>query len=398
MKIVHLNTYNNQSGASVAAKRLIQVQLEMGLASQLLYVKGNPADQNYIQLSNAFFNSKVSRIEQGINILSGSAKGFNSNYLSSYKIIESIESLSPDIIHLHWINGGFISIESLSKLQIPIVWTLHDMWAFTGGCHYNGDCTKFRCRCAKCPKVFLKANKDISTFNFERKKKLFTSKNIKFVTPSTWLGREAKSSTLLADSEVYIIPNTIDTKVFYPIEKTIAKSSLNIPLNKKLILFGAINSKSDRRKGFYHIEEVQKKLKYNPDVQFGVFGTAEHLDLDYVNLGVINSEEKMRLVLSAADCLLVPSIQENLSNLILESMACKTPVVAFDIGGNSDIISHKVNGYLATPYSTEDLLNGIEYMFNDEDLGKKARRTIEIKFSKNLVHMEYLKLYKSLVE
>ncbi|HAL82497.1 MAG TPA: glycosyl transferase family 1 [Mucilaginibacter sp.] len=267
--------------------------------------------------------------------------------------------LNADILHLHWTNSGYLSINNLKKLfetGKPVVWTLHDMWAFTGGCHYAGDCGHFVNECGNCWMLRDSGDNDISSSGWLRKSGMLKSaKNIVFVTCSHWLADVARTSSLLKDFRIETIPNPIDTAVFSPKDKNAAKLKWNISPKAKIILFGAANI-LDRRKGITYLVEALHHLKSDypdvEDVEIVIFGKNKSFDVNQLpfkvhELNVITSQNDLAELYSLADVFVTPAIEDNLPNTIMESLACGTPVVAFNTGGIPDMVEHQQNGYLA---------------------------------------------------
>ena len=258
------------------------------------------------------------------------------------------------------------------------------MWAFTGGCHYNDGCERFQQACGSCPQLDRSGKYDLSHYVLKRKKKAFNQLHITIVTPSKWLAECAKTSSLFKGQRIEIIHNGLNLNLFKPVDKTQARRIWNLPINKKLILFGAMKATVDYRKGFDLIHEALKQLtdRWTGKAELVIFGSSEpenppNLGLPVHYLGLLHDDVSLALIYSAADITVVPSRQDNLSNIVVESLACGTPAVAFDIGGMSDMIVHKVNGYLAKPFDTSDLASGIDWVISNDkrhkDLCIKAR-------------------------
>jgi glycosyltransferase involved in cell wall biosynthesis len=239
------------------------------------------------------------------------------------------------------------------------------MWAFTGGCHYSDTCTLYTSKCGKCPILNSICDNDISTWVFNRKMKSFSlKKDIVIVCPSRWMYQCSTKSALMSRFPHFIIPNTIDVELFRPMDKIKAREILQLPPDKKIVLFGGLSALSDPRKGFHFLMRALSNITYE-NVVIAVFGTRELKEttlgrFKLMNLGHITNDEKLVVAYNSADMVVVPSTQENLSNVIMESLSCGVPVVAFNIGGNPDMIEHTKNGYLATPYDTVELTRGID--------------------------------------
>lgn len=403
MKVIHVNKSDIQGGAAKAAYRLHHALLKNGVNSQM-FVQNKTTDERSIISLN---NSKIDKIFTLIRHLS------DDYYMHSYKkpevlfspatsslggIIEKVNALNPDIVHLHWICGSFISIEDLSKIKKPIVWSLHDNWAFTGGCHVKWDCNSFTNECNNCPRLNSNKYKDLSYYTFQRKKKVFKDiKEMKIIGLSNWMVGNAKNSALLKDKDIIHIPNLIDVNLFKPIGKKIARNILNLRVDVKIIAFGAIYSTSDINKGYHYLKEILKLI--NADVEIIVFGGSDPGDLGDIKnsikyLGHIYDDYTLSIIYNAADIVIVPSIQENLSNVIMESMSCGTPVVAFDVGGNSDLIKHGINGYLVKPFDIKGFNDGFEWIFNNyEKISNNSREFICNNFAEREIANRYINEY-----
>jgi glycosyltransferase involved in cell wall biosynthesis len=309
------------------------------------------------------------------------------------------EFSEADLIHLHWICNGFIDIKYLSGIDKPIVWTLRDMWPFTGGCHYSLDCDKFQTKCGSCPQLGSKRKRDLSTFIQKRKQKAYPD-HITYVGISNWMTEQAKKSRLIGDSRVEMIPNNIDLKHFYSSDKDEARNYFNLPSDKPILLFGSHYLKSIY-KGYDILFEVLDNMDL--DVQILYFGRNDtdelkQLSMDATYLGFLNTTE-MRMAYTAADVFISPSRAESFGKTVAESMACGTPVVCFDDTGSADIVDHKTNGYLAQPYSTDDIISGVKYVLNHPDSKALAKNAIEKAkvYDPKDVARKYLDLYSRIL-
>lgn len=320
-------------------------------------------------------------------------------------VAKVINRLSPDVVHLHWICRGMLRVEDISKIKAPIIWSLHDMWAFTGGCHYDGECGRYRKQCGRCPLLGSSFSNDLSRKLLSRKQKSFSKKrNIILNGTSGWLADCAKSSTLLAHHKIVNLPTPININRFKPLSKRQSREILEILEQKQQILFGAMSATIDYRKGYKELIEALKYLQ-RKDIELMVFGsskpeaTFEHRYPTHY-LGYMHDDISLRILYSAADVMVVPSLQENLSNCIMEALACGTPVVAFDVGGNKDMVVHKKNGYLAKPFEPQDLAKGIEWVLNHPEpqlLARNARDKIVREFDSKIIAQKYIELYKEVL-
>ena len=325
------------------------------------------------------------------------------------RISRQVRALNPDIIHLHWICRGFIDVPALASFQKPVVWTLHDSWAFTGGCHIPGDCKSYKEQCGCCPQLGSKHAWDLSRWTWSRKQKFWRDTNLTMVTPSQWLADCARSSSLLRQRRIDVIHNGIDLNQYRPVEKKVARVILGLPQERKLVLFSAMNATLDMNKGYPYLEAALHQLSENGwHERMELLVVGQSTPANPVNtgvfsrfLGVLKDDVSMRLAYSAADVTVMASAQENLPNSIMESFACGTPVVAFDVGGIPHLVEHQENGYLAQPFSIEDLTAGLSFVLSDEDrwrrLSGKARGKIESDFSANQIAKQYLTLYGQLL-
>ncbi|TBV28495.1 glycosyl transferase family 1 [Meridianimaribacter sp. CL38] len=406
MKILIVNFSDIEGGAARASYRLHNSLLKEGVSSTMLVKTKKSDDYTVISPTSKIgkFTAKAQSIINPYPLLKYKEHDlFSPSFSPSFRIVKAINEINADIVHLHWINAGMLKIEDFSKIKAPIVWSLHDMWAFTGGCHYSKECERYKENCGKC--IILKSNKenDLSRKIFNRKKKTFAKTNLTIIGLSKWLESCAKSSTLFRDKRVVNLPNPIDTNLFKQVEQKHARKLFNLPNDKKLILFGAMSATSDKRKGFDQLKKALKSIN-KECVELLIYGSSkpqnpENLGFKSHYLGRLYDDASLTAIYNAADVMIVPSLEENLSNVIMESLSCGTPVVGFDIGGNSDLIDHKENGYLAKPLDTNDLAKGIEWVLNNENylgLKNKSRAKVLKNFDTTIVAKKYIQLYKSI--
>jgi len=325
-------------------------------------------------------------------------------------ICKRIAQLEPDIVHLHWICGGYLSIEDIGYLRgRKLVWGLQDMWAFTGGCHYDRSCGRYEGACGECPYLHSERQKDLSHWVWRRKHRAWKDLDLTIVTISHWLATAVRRSSLFGDLRIEVIPNILDTDCFKPIDKELARHALGLSLRKKAVMFGAINATNNDRKGFHLLQtalQCLSNLLRRDEVQVVVFGASEpenSLDLGFnaYYLGFLRDNISLALVYSAADVMVVPSKQEAFGQTASEAMACGTPVVAFDATGLKDIVDHQQNGYLAEPFDTEDLAHGIQWVLENENrlrkLSQNARQKALREFNQELQARKYLALYEEIL-
>jgi glycosyltransferase involved in cell wall biosynthesis len=418
LKVVHLNSSDGGGGASIACKRISDALKLNGVDSEILVQAKKGSEHDVFSTVNDPFSKlaylfRIFQDESYIRLFTIQKRGRFSNPSFGTDVSSHPQIQNADIINLHWINGGFLSLQSLNqlkKLGKPIVWTLHDMWAFTGGCHYNLGCEKFLAACGNCPSLNFSRDADLSSKIFEDKRITFKEFNITVVTCSKWLADEAKRSELLKDKRIENIPNPVDIEVYKTKGKNESRKILKLPSDKFLILFGSMNTKDERKGLKCLLDSLSHLAKKNNDliskIELIVFGSfdknlIERIPFAVHNLGRFNNESEIVACYNAADIFVAPSLQDNLPNTILESIACGTPVVGFTVGGIPDMIDHKKNGYLAELKSIDDLSNGILWFYNNRDVAKEisdnAREIAVKKFNPQLVGEKYKKLYQSLI-
>jgi len=411
MKILIVNTSDLEGGAARASYRLHKSLLAIHVDSKMLVQNKSSDDFTVI--------AETSKLRKGFNKLRPTIDSlpigffkertktlFSPSWFGFSNIVDQINEMNPDIVHLHWICGGMMTIEDIARIKAPIVWSLHDMWAFTGGCHYDEECQGYEKECGNCKVLGSDKENDLSKKIFKRKQKAFTQKkDITIVGISNWLNECSKNSTLLKDKNHINLPNPLDTNIFKPFDKEKARELWGLPKDKKLVLFGAMGATSDPRKGFYELMESLEKIE-DSNVELVIFGSercedTKDLGFNVYYLGQLYDDVSLVTLYNSVDVMIVPSLQENLSNAIMESLACGVPVVGFDIGGNADMIDHERNGYLAKPFSTIDLAFGIEWVLNNYNykiLCQNARNKVLNNFDSVVLAEKYIELYKSILD
>ncbi len=413
MKVLHLNTFDIEGGAARAAWRLHQGLLTLGTDSHMLVQTKTSGDETAYERDTelARWLGKIRPFMEIVPLLPYRSRP-PTHWATEWaptRIIQQIQALKPDIIHLHWVCRGFMSIPDIGKLGPPIVWTLHDSWAFTGGCHVPGSCTLYKKQCGMCPQLGSTQVDDLSRWIWEQKAKHWSKTPFTIVAPSHWLADCSRSSSLFKSLRTEVIPNGIDTEVYRPVPKPEARIALGLPQNRKLVLISAMNATLDINKGFRYLEAGLQQLAasgWKDKIELLVLGQSApaipvKADVPVRFLGVLKDETVLRQAYSAADITVLSSIQENLPNSIMESMACGTPVVAFNIGGIPQLIDHNVNGYLATPYEPSELAEGLRVILSDDarrlQLSTWARTKIETTFDTGIITRQYQALYKELL-
>jgi glycosyltransferase involved in cell wall biosynthesis len=320
-----------------------------------------------------------------------------------------VKGYSPDIINLHWLCNGYLQIETLRKFHQPLVWTLHDMWPFTGGCHYTETCENYRVSCGSCPQLGSDRSNDLSHWVWQRKAKAWKGLNLTLVATTSWMADCARSSSLFQDTRIETIPLGLDTEKYKPLNRHFAREVLNLPQDKQLVLFGAMNGTSDRRKGFHLLQPALQRLStsgWSDQIELVIFGGSqleEAIDLGFKShyVGRLNDDLSLSLVYSAADVMVVPSVQEAFGQTASEAMSCGTPVVTFEATGLKDVVDHQQTGYLATPFEVDDLAKGIVWILEDQErhcqLQFQSRKKALRDFASEIQAARYMSLYTEII-
>ena len=413
MKVVLLSNDDLQWGAGRAAFRIHQGLRRNKVDSRLLVQTKLSEDKTVIAPTTPL-SKGLAKVRPTLDTLPLKFyPQFNQSVFSTQwlpdQILNQVNQVSPHIINLHNITVGYIQIETLKKFKQPLVWTLHDMWAFTGGCHYANECDRYQKNCGACPQLNSEKEGDLSRWVWQRKAKAWKDLNLTLVTPSDWLADLVKKSSLLQDFPVEVIANGLDTDRYKCVDKKVARSLLNLPQDKKIVLFGASSSTSDKRKGFHLLLPALKKLfEINSElpIELVVFGASEPTELvdcpfKIHYLGTYKDDLSLSVVYSAADVMVVPSVYEVFGQTASEAMACETPVVAFATSGLKEIVDHQENGYLVQAFDINDLAHGIYWVLENsnryQQLRDRARKKVEKEFNQIIQAQRYLDLFNKIV-
>ena len=412
MRVLLINTSERIGGAAIAASRLMESLKNNGIKAKLLVRDKQTEQISVVKLEQSWWNIWRFVWERAVIWM---ANRFKRNNLFAVDIANTgtnITSLpefqQADIIHLHWINQGMLSLKDIRKILQsgkPVVWTMHDMWPCTGICHHARECTKYQTECHECPFLYGGSTKDLSYRTFRKKKKLYQTAPITFVACSHWLEGLAKKSALLTGQSVTSIPNPINTNLFKPRSKEEAREKLNLPKDTPLILFGSVKIKDERKGITYFIEACNLLAAKCPELKdtlgIVVFGhKSAYLEnlipfrvyaLDYVS-----NEHDIVNIYNAVNLYATPSLEENLPNTIMEAMACGVPCVGFNVGGIPEMIDHLHNGYVAQYKSAEDFANGLHWTLIDSEyaiLSEQAVRKVASSYSERIVAKKYIDIY-----
>lgn len=413
-----ISTSERMGGAAVAASRLMDALKNHGIKAKLLV-----RDKQTNQITVVSLNHNWRLVWKFVweRIVIWRANHFKKHNLFAVDIANTgtdITSLpefqQADVIHLHWINQGMLSLKNIRKILEsgkPVVWTMHDMWPCTGICHHARECTRYQQECGECPFLYGKKHKhDLSYRIFRQKKDIYAHHRITFVTCSHWLEEQARQSALTTTQQIECIPNPLNTNLFRPHDKQRARQRLQLPADRRLILFGAFKI-TDKRKGIDYLVAACKLLaEQHPElkeqmavVTFGKQSTqlAEMLPFKVYPLDYVNNEHRLVDMYNAVDLFVTPSLEENLPNTIMEAMACGTPCVGFNVGGIPEMIDHLHNGYVACYKAVDDFANGIYWALTEPDyvsLSEQAYRKAVSHYSEDSVAKRYIDLYNKLTE
>ncbi|MFW6352005.1 MAG: glycosyltransferase, partial [Bacteroidota bacterium] len=412
---VFLSTNQTKGGAAIAANRYFDAYNSVGGNASYAVGSVQKPGSGIVNLRHSLPLRKLVKFlfkrEKNKTLkLKIPHEGYWSAPVSSRFRLSKINRLKPDLVCMNWINDDFLSIGEIGRIKVPVVWVFHDLWAVTGGCHYPGSCPGFQGSCGNCPKLKYPGENDWSRQIWQKKFEAWKHADMTILCPSNWMAREVKKSRLFGEKRIEVCPYSIETEIFKAIDSSALKKELGIRPSQKVFLFGAVNSMHDTRKGAHLLVEALEKLegRVDPDeLVFMDFGAKESPALEKVpfrviNLGFVREKEELAKYYAASTAFILPSLEDNLPNTVLESLACETPVVAFDIGGISDMIDHEQNGFLVDRIDTSLLADALENMVKMPDeqyrnMKEKSRRKIEEHFTREVVGERLAELFNSVV-
>jgi glycosyltransferase involved in cell wall biosynthesis len=425
VKIVHISTADIEGGAARAAYRLHKGLQEIGEES-LMLVRDKACIEDSVLEILPDSGSESSGDEELSNesVIQNYYIDANRTKLSDtvfsfpypgYELCDLPEVQRSDIINFHWIARfqSPVTLQRVLALGKPVVWTLHDQWAFTGGCHFSAGCEKYRSDCQGCPQLGEDPF-DLPAAVLCDKVECFQEGNLTIVSPSRWLAECAKASWLFRKYRVEVIPYSLDSTVFRPVPRAEAKASLGLVAESIVLLFGSMSS-TEKRKGFEltaaALGRCLKDRRFKQMVDsghlevmcFGFPGDGlKSVGMPVFSLGYIRDDEKMNLAYAAADAFILPSLEDNLPNTMLESMSCGTPVIGSRVGGIPDLVREGVTGRLVAPDDEQQLAEAILSVTTNperfEVMGRNCRRLIEKEYSATVQAQRYLRLYEELCE
>lgn len=410
MKVVHISTSEKIGGAAIAANRLNEAFRNNKVNSKMLVLNRTTSKDDVITILKGrkllFYKIKALILQILKSKILNNSYFFTLGWFGCH-IVKSKLLKEADVIYIHWTGFNFLSIREIYKilsLGKPTFLFMHDMWFITGGCHHSFDCEKYEKSCNSCPIIRNKYAKNFPLLTFILKRKYLSKhKNLHIITPSVWLESCARKSSLFKLSDIIVIPNLINTNLYKPCDKRYARDLLNLPQDKKLILFGANGGKSDKYKGWDLLVSALSILKEEniAIVLFGGYLKDEEIaafNYPVYSMGYLADEYSSVLLYNAVDVYVTPSLAESFGLTIQESIACGTYAVGFNIGGIPDIIRHKETGYLAKYKDIIDMANGIIWALNNsnENSRKELHHYILENFSQDIIirkHKEIITRY-----
>jgi len=419
VKVLHLNTYEANGGAGKAAERLSLALKAEGIDSRLAvnftFVKNSDAD--------SFASNSISKAYSLACMLA--ERTYTKQFLKKNGVPFSTSLVGRDVsthrwireadlIHIHWINHGFLSLHNLAslfRLGKPVVYTVHDSYPFTGGCHVRYGCENYIKQCGDCPDLLKPGPNDESHQNWKTKESVYRLNPFTVVAPSRWMTERAASSPLFARHPVRHIANCLDTKVFLPLSKASLRAAFGIAENRSVILAGYMPSRAARHKGGEYLWEMLKILSESnlaSSLELLLIGhkaggrgdDLPELNFPIRSLGVLNTDEALAQAYAVSDVYVTSSLEESLGYTAIESMACGTPVAAFSTSGLLDVVDHCKNGYLAQLGSARDLAEGVRWILETPgkmELSLAARRKAVASFAAQTVAGQHISLYNELL-
>ena len=417
MKVLIVNTSERTGGAAVAAKRLLEALNGNGVKAKMLVGTKESDHISVAQIPHQkrlHWNFLWERLCIWVRLRFQRRHLFEVDMANAGCDITKLpEFREADIIHLHWINQGTLSLNGIRRILEsgkPVVWTMHDLWPATGICHYARTCSAFRTGCHNCQLLPAGGSaNDLSRRVWTRKKRLYHNSNIHFVTCSRWLEEQAKQSALFVGQRVTSVPNTIDTRMFCPGDSKAARLNVGLPAEGRIILF--VSQKvTDERKGMeYFIDAIDRLVKQHPELKdntsVAVLGgnaqlVCDRLALKAYPLGYVSDERRIVDIYRSADMYVLPSLEDNLPNTIMEAMACGVPCVGFRVGGIPEMIDHRRTGYVANFKDSNDLAVGMNWVLQEADteqLSSACVSKVTRCYSGQSVAMRYIEVYNELI-
>lgn len=412
MRVLIINTSERIGGAAIAANRLMEALKRNGVKARMLVRDKQTDHLSVVPIATNWLLPLKFVWERAVIFLANGLRRKNLFQVDIANAGTDVTKLSEfkraDVVHLHWVNQGFLSLDDIDKIMHsgkPVVITMHDQWYFTGICHYSDKCTKYREECRDCELMKKGILGDMAQKVFEKKLSIYKDVPLTFVGCSKWIADLARSSKLTEGKKVVNIPNAINTELFCPQDKAESRKRFGLPIDKKLLLFGSQRI-TDERKGFKFLVDALNLIKQSNetianDIELVVVGGDSEkvqgaVPFKVIPVSYVSDASKMVALYNAVDVYVTPSLQDNLPNTIVEAMACGIPCVGFNVGGIPEMIDHKQNGYVAKYMDEKDFADGIVWsLTNDyEGLSVNARSKAVATYGEAAVAAKYLEVYE----
>ncbi|HEX6958881.1 MAG TPA: glycosyltransferase family 4 protein [Ferrovibrio sp.] len=412
IRVLHVSPTDGDGGAAVGAYNLHKAVQQAGIDSTMLVLRKYGRDPSVVTrrgTQKALLDSLRDPLDRlPLQFYRWEPHNWWSVGWLPFDIKATVDRLRPDIVHFHWAGRGAVPIRTIARLQdYPLVWTLRDMWPLTGGCHYAGECSRYTSGCGSCPQLGSRSDFDISRWQWRRKHRYWRDAAITFVPLSNWMAACARQSPLTFKNEITVIPNGVNVDRFKPLDQAMARAVWGLPMDRKVVLFGALHGVKDPRKGFGYLAKALRLLMAQGwedrliAVAFGGEGGDDQLGFPIRYVGRLHDDVSIALLYACADVMVVPSIYENAAKTALEAMSCGTPVAAFANTGQVDIVDHKINGYLAENLSADDLARGIAWCLEHggpgSALSQQAREKVLRHFDISKIARQHVALYERLL-
>ena len=404
MKILHINSVFLQGGAALLMQLLAKNLEQNHDVEQYFIVQKNLGEErkNIFQTSE---KASVFGYRKFTRILSEQVFLYRFLPIESKFILKTAKEISPDIIHLHNIHGGYFQTDLLPKLTkiAPVVWTFHDMFPITGHCAHSFECEKWKSGCGNCERldIYPAIKRDRTKNLLDYKNKIFNSAEFTIVTPSLWL-KKCIEESFLKNKDTRLIYNGIDLETFKKTDKTEARKELKLPENKKILLFSADGGVKNPFKGGEFVSLAFEQLKNRSDILFlNIGGESTQESENWLDFGYVKDPETMAKLYSAADIYLFPTLADNCPLTAIESLACGLPVVTFETGGVPEIVENGISGFVVEYKNGKKLVEALEKLLNNDELREKMTENAvntSKKFSSERMALEYLQLYEELLE
>lgn len=380
MKILHLSTHDLAGGASRAAYRVHRCLLGAGLDSQMFVrskTSRDPTVRTRTDLFGRFYFQLLPFFDRfsGKLLQAGDGMQRSFNLMPTLSLRRHVRPNDYDVVMLHFLGQGFFPPREIGRIKQPMVWLVHDMWPFCGAEHYTENDLRFRNGYRRENRPKGQRGLDLDRRLWQAKSKHWRPSKMAVIGASRWISGLAQESKLFANARHGVIPYPLDTRIYRRQDSLAARRLFNLPLDRKLVLFGAFGGLRDRRKGFDLLSESLIKLAAKRrDIELVVFGNNSDdqftsLGMPCHSVGILRDEYSLAMLYSAVDVTVAPSRMDNLPQTVLESLCCGTPCVAFRVGGMPDMIEHQRNGFMASPYSTDELADGIEWSLTGKNGG-----------------------------